>query len=711
MIAAGADAGGAVWRSSLAAAGAAALARGLALVPAWENSRLWLALSTPIPERPAGVSGSALRRAASGVGHLLDRLHGLYRAARPRSAVMALCGRLGVVVTRKPAAAAGVAAAGAGTGYLVSQALLPVLIPSIRCLDLGGAVLGPHGLTYPLPLAVPAGLLAAAAVLVLAQRFWTPRAGSWPCSSLSCRLAADVLFLDGQAGGQAERGGGTGGAGSAAATGAGARGPAGACAGAPAAAAAAAAAGAAVPGAPAASSVYSAAVWPYLATGGLLAGSAAYMLSPARFLLAAAAAGGLLLAFVSTEWYLVALCAALPFVSNEALLAMLGLSVVSLFGRVVIARDRAVSAATPAAGPLMAYAAVVVFATASSVTVLGSLPDLAVQLSALSLVLVMLAVTDRPAVVLRFAAAAVLGLGLQSLIGVYQYAAGVPIEKAWVDLAHEPALSVRVMGSFGNPNVFAEYLVLLLPLAVALFLCARSRLVRLGWLTACSLGAVALVLTFSRGGWVGLAAGVLSFAVIRDRRLLVLVLAGALVIAALPGGQNLIARRLQSIIRPTDSSSVYRVMVWRETLGMIEDFWPSGVGLGHRAYMLMYPRYMLDRTKRPFHSHSTYLQVLAETGLPGLIALLWVVWRVVRTGLASLRKLAGRPAGDPLRGTVAPLIAGALAGLAGAAVHGVVEPLLYIPRITVTFWLVVGLLLCAGKVVLGPGTQPEPVRP
>jgi O-antigen ligase len=373
--------------------------------------------------------------------------------------------------------------------------------------------------------------------------------------------------------------------------------------------------------------------------------------------------------------------------------------------------------ANPAAGPLLTFAAVAVFATLSSVTLLGSLPDLAVQLACLGLVLAMLAVTDGAAVVGRFAAAAVLGLGVQSLLGLYQYVARIPIEKAWVDLTLEPNLSVRVVGSFGNPNVFAEYLVLLLPVAIGLLVSARSRLTRLAWLCACGLGAVALVLTFSRGGWLGLAAGVVGFAIIRDRRLLALLLVGALIVAAMPIGQNLIVRRLQSIIRPVDSSSAYRIVVWRETLSMIQDYWPSGVGLGHRAYMAMYPRYMLDRTKRPYHSHSAYLQVLAETGVPGLFALLWVMWRVARTGFASLRRLGARdradgkasggrrrarPDGDPI---LTALIAGGLAALAGAAVHGVVEPLLYIPRISATLWMVVGLVLCAGKVALAESSE------
>lgn len=646
-------------------------------------------MSTPLPERPAGVSGRALRWGGAAFGRLVDGLHGQYRVALPGSSMLALYRRLAALAVHRPAAAAGAAATGWGLGYLGARAALPALVPAIRLLDLGGPYVGPHGLHYPLPAALPAAAALFGVGLVLAQRLWVPRVGPWPAGSLSIRVVTNLLFLTGpedvtQPHPPPRR---------------------------PRDADAAAAAGS----------------WPYLAAVGLVLGLAAYVLPPARFLLSLAAVGGLYLAFVSTQWYLVAVCFALPFVGNEMLLAMLGVGVVSLAGRIVVSRGRPVSAANAAAGPLLAYGAVVVFATVSSVTVRGSLPDLAVQLAALAFVAAMLAVTDSAAVVGRFAAAAVAGLGIQSLIGLYQYAAGVPIEKAWVDLTHQPGLAVRVTGSFGNPNVFAEYLVLLLPLALGLLLCARSRLVRLGWLAACGLGAGALVLTFSRGGWVGLAAGVLGFAVIRDRRLLMLLLIGALVVAALPGGQSLIDRRLQSIIRPVDSSSAYRIVVWRETLGMIEDFWPSGVGLGHRAYMLMYPRYMLDRTKRPFHSHSTYLQILAETGLPGLIALLWVMWRVVRTGFASLRKLGvGRAAGGQLgAGTgagaaaaagvgagagagagsqmLAPLIAGGLAALAGAAVHGVVEPLLYIPRITVTFWLVVGLVLCAGKVVLGQG--------
>lgn len=450
---------------------------------------------------------------------------------------------------------------------------------------------------------------------------------------------------------------------------------------------------------------------------GLGAGALTYLLPPPALALVTGGAAGLYLAGRSARHYLLAACFALPLAGSETLLAMLGLGFGSLLAGVMMtAPGKRPGVSNPAAGPLLAFAVVVIFATVTSVTPRGSLPDLAVQLSGMALVLAMLAVTSDAAMVVKLASAAAAGLGVQALLGLYQYLARIPIDRAWVDLALQPGLAVRVVGSFGNPNVFAKYLVLLLPVAAGLLWRARGRAARWAWLGICGLGGLALVLTFSRGGWMGLAAGAVAFAVLRERRLLLLLLVGVLVIAALPAGQGLIIRRVESIFRPVDSTSAYRLVVWQETLNMIRDFWPSGVGLGHRAYMLMYPRYMLDRTKRPYHSHSTYLQVLAETGLPGLLALLWLVWRVTRTGLAALvragtpRRTGRGPGQDPA--ALAPLVAGGLAALAGAAVHGVVEPLLYIPRISIAFWLVIGLVLCGAKVMLagdGAGGAGGPV--
>jgi len=656
------------WRASWqqSRTGSAVRRVGCRLSRIWHGSRLRDAAGRPVGAIQPGRTGALAGRTASLAAAASARVHAGYLTAAPGSRAANWTGRVAGYVSGYPLAAAGLALAAVPAGYFVAQLLLLPVFPWLRWLDLGGANLGPTGLGRPVsPAFWGAVFVVGLSLAAVGQWGWpqglnltTLRRGSWFAAT-----AERLLYVEraepGERGAERPPGG---------------------------------------PGAAGPAARHIAAGALAAVSAGAVTGAVLYAFPVVSTVKAVAAAAGLGLLLFSTEWYLVAVAAAAPFLTSELLVvALLGGSL-SLVLRKLTAPGKVGSAANPAAGPLIMLSAVFVFAAVSSVTLRGSVPDLAANGAALLFVLAMVAVSNRPGVPLRLAAGAAAGVGLQGLLGLYQYAAGIPAEKAWVDPAQAAYLKVRVLGTFGNPNVFAEYLVLLLPLAVGLFFAARRLFDRVPWLGISVAGALALVLTFSRGGWAGLGVAAVVFAIFYDRRLAVLMLVAAVVVVSLPAGQNLVLRRLQSIVTPGDSSSFYRLAVWGETVDMIRDFWLSGVGLGHRAYMLLYPQYMHDRTKRPFHAHNTYLELLAETGILGLLAFAWLVWRLFRTSLASLRALARRPAGDHSAGALRALTAGGLAALAGALVHGMVEPLLYIPRVTFTFWFVVGVLLCLSKV-------------
>lgn len=643
-----------------------------ALDRAWRGSHVRDAAGRPVTPVAAGKAASCARFAVRVAAAVAGSLHTGYLNAVPGSRAARWGRSVAEYAAAYPVAAAGLVLSAVPVSHAVAERWLVVLLPWTRWLDCGGPALGPAGLSRSVPGGLwPAVFGAGLALSALGWLRW-PKRVSLPAlarDSWSFSAVADLLYLktgDGPGDGEASPG----------------ERPRGA-------------------------------IGPVtLVLAGAAAGVALYLLPVAAWLKLGAGLAGLGLLLSSTEWYLVAVAAAAPFLSSELLVVAAAGGFASLVLRAVVAPAMLGSAANPAAGPIVFFTAVIVFATATSVTPKGSLPDLAANLTALLFVVSMIAVSDRPGVPLRFAAGAAVGVALQGLLGLYQYLARIPVESAWVDLAQAGYLKVRVLGAFGNPNVFAEYLVLLLPLVVALFFAARRLPHRVLWLGAAAAGGLALLLTFSRGGWVGLAVAGVVFALSYDRRLAAVLLVAALVVVSLPAGQSLILLRLQSIVSPGDSSSAYRMAVWRETAGMIHDFWPSGVGLGHRAFMTVYPQYMHDRTKRPFHAHNAYLELLAETGVLGLLAFAWLVWRLLRSSLASLRAVARRPCGDSYAGPLRALLAGGLAALAGALVHGFVEPILYIPRVTFTFWFLVGVVLCLAKVspAPSPGGAANPDR-
>jgi O-antigen ligase len=176
-----------------------------------------------------------------------------------------------------------------------------------------------------------------------------------------------------------------------------------------------------------------------------------------------------------------------------------------------------------------------------------------------------------------------------------------------------------------------------------------------------------LVATYTRGAWIGFAAGVLTVAasVRRGRWLL---LAGLLLLAggALAGPSEL-RHRFLSMADPDEAGVRERFYMWRSGLAMWRERPVLGIGPG--GVKREYPGYALPEAvkKRTSHVHSTPLQILVERGVLGLAAWLaiWVAFFVRCIGL--LRRLPDAEA--PSRA----LVVGSLAALGGFLVAGLSE--------------------------------------
>ncbi|HCX05130.1 MAG TPA: hypothetical protein DHM42_11690, partial [Clostridiales bacterium] len=98
---------------------------------------------------------------------------------------------------------------------------------------------------------------------------------------------------------------------------------------------------------------------------------------------------------------------------------------------------------------------------------------------------------------------------LSGLYGIVQYIIGVPMESGWGD--PNSGIETRGFATFENPNIFAEYLIMIIPVGYAVML--REKKFKNRILTLGMGGAIfaSLLFTFSRGGWLGAAAGAFLF--------------------------------------------------------------------------------------------------------------------------------------------------------------------------------------------------------
>jgi probable O-glycosylation ligase (exosortase A-associated) len=192
----------------------------------------------------------------------------------------------------------------------------------------------------------------------------------------------------------------------------------------------------------------------------------------------------------------------------------------------------------------------------------------------------------------------------------------------------------RVQGAgsnlLGNPNDMALYLVTVMPIAVALFLGTRAPHKKVAYAVCTILFVVAIVVTYSRGGFLGLIAtmAVMAWKIGRRNRLQV-TLASIVVIAAflafVPGNYGL---RVASIFIPSldpVGSSGARQNLLTTSVNVALHNPLLGVGMENFHFMGAHEQV----------SHNSYTQVASELGLPALIV--YIMFMV--TPLRRLRQV------------------------------------------------------------------------
>ena len=245
----------------------------------------------------------------------------------------------------------------------------------------------------------------------------------------------------------------------------------------------------------------------------------------------------------------------------------------------------------------------------------------------------------------------------------------------------------RVYSFFDNPNNFAEQLVMLLPLDLALFLNCRWRGKILSLLSL-AMGAAAIGFTYSRSGWIGLALAVVVFLALMDWRFVpVFLLLG---VAAIPFLPETIYNRILSIGNAHDTSTRYRFEIFDTTTNLMRDYWVRGVGLGTDIMKKTFETYptIFDGTY-PVHTHNNYLQMWGETGIWGIISFLALLLWQLKTGAKALFSTTDK--------RIKRLLAASIGAFCGILVIGIAEYTWFYPRNMFTWWFLFGIITACIK--------------
>lgn len=267
-----------------------------------------------------------------------------------------------------------------------------------------------------------------------------------------------------------------------------------------------------------------------------------------------------------------------------------------------------------------------------------------------------------------------------SLYGIYQHFSGFDKQNTWIDTQMFEDISGRVVSFFGNPNVFGEYLILIILTSTICFFISQSYKVKTIHLFAAGCSLISLVFTYSRGCWIGIVFALVIFLFMSKRKLfLAFCVLGAVSVFFLPES---IITRIASVGNLADSSTSYRVYIWEGTLNMLKDFWVTGIGLGSDAFNAVYPFYAYSAITAP-HPHNLYLVVLTETGIVGAIAFVLIV-------LIYYKKLFGviRNSNDKNAKLIA---SGLIAGMSGFLLQGMFDNVWYNYRVFLLFWIYIAI--------------------
>jgi O-antigen ligase len=283
-----------------------------------------------------------------------------------------------------------------------------------------------------------------------------------------------------------------------------------------------------------------------------------------------------------------------------------------------------------------------------------------------------------------------------AVLGVYVAGAVLSAVYAIAVGGADPGAEERISGLAGTATELASLLVTALFLAGGLLLALRNapalRALCLGAVGICLLG---IFLTLSRAGLVALAAALVASVFIGGRRrvavgLLVLVVGLATV------GYFSFAASEQARERVTTlGSGTGRTDLWTVAWRMIEDDPTRGVGVGNfrtaSIHFLLEPGTILRDdfiVDRPQVAHNSYLQVLSELGVPGLV----LFGGLIAAGLLAAWRAVGefRQRGDPFMETCARAVVLALIAL-------LVADFFASDQLNKELWLLLGL----GPALLG----------
>ncbi len=200
-----------------------------------------------------------------------------------------------------------------------------------------------------------------------------------------------------------------------------------------------------------------------------------------------------------------------------------------------------------------------------------------------------------------------------------------------------------------------------------------------------------VLLSFSRGGYLGMFAGLFSviilswkFLIPKIKVVIFLIILAGIISLLIP--QNPIANRINSIINLEEGSNAGRLIIWQQAADVFREHPISGVGIGNYSFYL-FPE---EKYRTPIYAHNTYLDIASEMGIFALIA--WI--GIFLSCFWQLFKIIKKTADKNLR----IISIGLFGGLVWFSVHCFFETPIYSPQVLAMLMIIFGMVVGVRKI-------------
>ncbi len=226
---------------------------------------------------------------------------------------------------------------------------------------------------------------------------------------------------------------------------------------------------------------------------------------------------------------------------------------------------------------------------------------------------------------------------LRACLRVLLFSSALPVLVALPELAQGASAvgdeAFRLKGTFTHANIFAFYL--MLHIALLLYL-QKSQLALLaprarwyGWLYLLLL-LVMLMATKTRSAWAGCLLIFLVYGCFFQRRFLLYALLAPGLLLLEPGVRD----RLQDLLGQEQggaglNSYAWRLLLWKSGLAWMQQG-QALFGYGLDSFKFYSPRFFPLPGRDSWDPHNVYVQLYFETGVAGLLAMVWLFWRLLR---------------------------------------------------------------------------------